>query len=119
MPAESWEILANTYEAQSIREDSLDALLDYPAQRRALGDVRGRSILDLGCGSGRKALEWALEGAERVVGVDISSQFVEAWNGREKPNNLIFCQGDLSSLDDVAAITDERFDIVTCFQALG
>jgi putative methylase len=37
----------------------------------ANGDVVGRSVLDLGCGTGRLALGAAFLGAETVVGVDI------------------------------------------------
>jgi|AntDeeMetagen192_2_1112575.scaffolds.fasta_scaffold04830_2 putative methylase len=35
------------------------------------GDVEGRTVLDLGCGTGMLALGAALRGPERVVGVDI------------------------------------------------
>jgi putative methylase len=35
------------------------------------GDIVGKSVLDLGCGTGRLALGAALLGAERVVGVDL------------------------------------------------
>jgi SAM-dependent methyltransferase len=42
-----------------------------PDQRRLLGDVRGKRLLDLGCGDGMELVEWALAGAE-VTGVDNS-----------------------------------------------
>ena len=35
------------------------------------GDVEGRTVLDLGCGTGMLALGAALRGPERVVGVDL------------------------------------------------
>lgn len=35
------------------------------------GDVEGRTVLDLGCGTGMLALGAALRGPERVVGVDV------------------------------------------------
>jgi SAM-dependent methyltransferase len=44
----------------------------------ALGPtLEGRSVLDLGCGSGRYALEAARRGARRVVGVDAAAGMVE------------------------------------------
>jgi SAM-dependent methyltransferase len=41
------------------------------------GDLHGRSVLDLGCGSGRYLVEAALRGARRVVGVDFAPEMIE------------------------------------------
>lgn len=119
MTKSSWESLANTYEEFSVKEDSFDTLLDYPAQLKAVGNVEGKRILDLGCGSGIKAFSFAISGAKKVVGIDISASFINAWNKREKPSNLFFYQGDLSLLKEVQEIANEKFDLVTCFQAVG
>ena len=40
------------------------------------GDVRGKRILDVGCGSGRYAVEFARRGAE-VVGIDVAPAMLE------------------------------------------
>ena len=119
MPSNSWDGLASAYEDLSVREDSLDTLMDWPAQRRAVGDVAGKTILDLGCGSGRKAFHFATSGAKKVVGIDVSEAFLAPWDSREKPQGLSFFRGDLSSLEKIEAIAKERFDIVTCFQSIG
>ena len=42
------------------------------------GDITGKSVLDLGCGTGRLALGAAFLGAERVVGVDVDRRSVVA-----------------------------------------
>jgi ubiquinone/menaquinone biosynthesis C-methylase UbiE len=47
-------------------------LLEEPHVARLLGDVRGLSVLDLGCGTGRHAVHLAEQGA-RVIGVDFSA----------------------------------------------
>ncbi len=44
---------------------------------RGSGDVQGKQILDVGCGSGRYMVEYAKRGARRIVGVDFSSQMLE------------------------------------------
>src|SRR4051812_7146725 len=36
------------------------------------GDLRGKSVLDIGCGSGIYAVDFARRGAKRVLGVDFS-----------------------------------------------
>ena len=40
------------------------------------GDVRGKRVLDIGCGSGRYAVEFARRGAQ-VVGIDFASAMLE------------------------------------------
>ena len=47
-------------------------LLEEPHVARLLGDVRGLSVLDVGCGTGRHALRLAKRGAQ-VTGVDFSA----------------------------------------------
>ncbi len=41
------------------------------------GDVRDKSVLDLGCGSGRLVIGCALMGAKKVIGVDIDEKVLE------------------------------------------
>ncbi|GIE99727.1 hypothetical protein [Paractinoplanes rishiriensis] len=45
-PSQAWQELAADYERARAREDSLDRLVEWPAERDILGDVAGRSILD-------------------------------------------------------------------------
>ena len=62
-------------------------LSDYTARPRVLqriGDVRGLSVLDLGCGEGYVARELARAGAERIVGMDLSSKMVQAAQEQNK-----------------------------------
>jgi len=42
-----------------------------------LGDLRGRSVLDVGCGSGRYCVAFAARGASRVVGVDFAPAMID------------------------------------------
>lgn len=43
----------------------------------AAGDLAGRSVLDLGCGSGRYLIEAVSRGAKRAVGVDFAPEMIE------------------------------------------
>jgi len=114
----NWNKLADKYEGLQIREDSLDTLVEFPIQRKLVGNVEGKRILDLACGSGRKALQLAHEGAAYVLGIDISESFISSWDHREKPAHLAFVQGDISRLRDVPELRDQQFDKVLLFQAL-
>jgi 2-polyprenyl-3-methyl-5-hydroxy-6-metoxy-1,4-benzoquinol methylase len=44
---------------------------------RALAHVRGKRVLDVGCGPGRYAVALAAQGAREVVGLDLSARMVE------------------------------------------
>jgi malonyl-CoA O-methyltransferase len=63
-------------------EDNPLVALEAPHVARLLGDVAGLSIVDLGCGTGRHALELARAGA-RVVALDDSPGMLE--RARQKP----------------------------------
>lgn len=49
-----------------------------------LGDLRGRSVLDLACGEGHYTREIRRRGAARVVGVDISGAMIALARGQEE-----------------------------------
>jgi SAM-dependent methyltransferase len=103
--SQPWLELARDYERARTREDSLDRLVEWPAQRALLGDITGRSVLDVGCGNGSKLAELVENGAAAAVGIDISGTFVSA-----QPSRLQFVQGDLSELESVPELTDRTFD---------
>src|SRR6188474_3967453 len=75
-PSQAWQELAADYEQARAREDSLDRLVEWPAERDVLGDVTGCSILDLGCGNGGKLAELVRDGASASAGVDIGGDFI-------------------------------------------
>jgi SAM-dependent methyltransferase len=74
----------------------------------ALGLVAGARILDVGCGPGRHALEFARRGY-KVVGVDISERFIQLGNDAALAEELSaqFVRGDARALT-----FDVEFDAV-------
>jgi putative methylase len=70
-------------------------------------DVAGKSVLDLGCGTGRLALGAAFLGAESVVGVDIDRSAVETAHMNSRNAHLSNAvQWVLGSIDAVAGSFD-------------
>lgn len=110
-----WHQLAEPYEYDRASRESLDSVLEWPAQLSAIGDVRGLEILDVGCGSGMKSLELAKKGALHVTGIDISDAFKDA----PSLENLRFLQADLSYLDEITELQGCKFDLVLFLQSLG
>jgi SAM-dependent methyltransferase len=41
------------------------------------GEISGRSVLDIGCGTGRCSIEFAKRGASRVIGIDFAPEMVD------------------------------------------
>ena len=113
-PSQAWQKLASDYEQARTREDSLDRLVEWPAQRDLLGDVTGRSVLDLGCGNGGKLVELVGDGATASVGVDLSGNFL-----KNPPPGLEFIRGDLSELDSVPGLAGRTFDRILFLQSFG
>jgi SAM-dependent methyltransferase len=113
-PSQAWADLAPDYERARSREDSLDRLVEWPAQRDLLGDVTDRSVLDLGCGNGGKLAELVREGAAPAVGVDLSGNFLSAL-----PAGLELISGDLNELDSMPELAGRMFDRILFLQSFG
>jgi 2-polyprenyl-3-methyl-5-hydroxy-6-metoxy-1,4-benzoquinol methylase len=76
---QSWNRIAEPYQRQWNRRADVVQYGPYipdESQLRLLGDVRGKRVLDLGCGGGQAAIALSLAGAE-CLGVDISDVQVE------------------------------------------
>ena len=67
-----------------LRQRAVNAnnLFEIPAMTALLPELDGLAVLDLGCGSGERTVEYARRGASRVVGIDISENMLAV--AREK-----------------------------------
>jgi ubiquinone biosynthesis O-methyltransferase len=80
-----------------------------------LGDVRGRSVLDVGCGDGELAVELWKRGAN-VTGIDASREMIEAARSRAQREGaeIEFSATDAGNIP----FASERFDIVAAVTIL-
>jgi ubiquinone/menaquinone biosynthesis C-methylase UbiE len=70
--------------AESIRlKEKFPHLATYPSKQRLFAemdaltaDLKGKTILDYGCGRGTMAMRYLANGAERVSGIDISQPYI-------------------------------------------
>lgn len=80
-----------------------------------LGDIRGRNVLDVGCGDGDLAVELWRRGAN-VTGIDASPKMVDAARARAKQEgaDISFMVGEAASIP----FAPERFDVVVAVTIL-
>ena len=80
-----------------------------------LAPVAGRTVLDVGTGTGRAAIALAKRGAV-VTGVDASAEMLEvaARRARDAGATVTFVRGDAHGLD----FSDRAFDSVVCLRVL-
>lgn len=89
---------------------------DYPAikwrsfEHAIPRDLRGKSVLDIGCNAGFYSMEMKRRGAERVLGIDFDEGYLEQARFAAEINGLDIEFRELS-VYDVAKLR-ERFDVV-------
>jgi SAM-dependent methyltransferase len=107
-----WEDLFNDdylRASERISEDQLAREVDFIEQ--SLGIERGGAVLDLGCGTGRHAVDLARRGYQ-VVGFDLSLAMLARASdeAQERATKLNFVQGDMREMT-----FSEQFDGVYCW----
>ncbi len=78
-----------------------------PCLDSMMGNVKGKKILDAGCGEGYLSRRYAKKGAT-VTGVDISNKLIELCK-KDAIENTTFFVGDICNL---ASFSDNSFDTV-------
>jgi SAM-dependent methyltransferase len=92
----------------------LDGGPEWPALRALLPDVRGKRLLDLGCGFGWIA-RWAVEqGAASVLGVDLSENMLSRARAETADPRVRYLRADLESLE----LPHDAFDVAYSSLAL-
>lgn len=109
MPAQ-YDAIAKQYRRS--KESPLRRFVEAHTFMQLVGDVRGRSVLDLACGEGFYSRRLKAAGAERVVGVDVSGEMIALARERERsdPAGIEYVQADVAELDEFAGLG--RFDVV-------
>lgn len=84
-----------------------------------LAEIRGKDVVDFGCGDGGLAILLASEGVKSITGIDLSERFINI--ARERASNLpaatqpVFVLGqDPTRID----LPDASVDVLLCFDVL-
>jgi len=85
-----------------------------PETLKMLGDIKGKRLLDLGCGEGGYSRLFANKGA-KVVGIDFSENLINEALKQNQANEIEYYVRDACFLE---GIEDEKFDLVVSAMCL-
>jgi len=99
-------------------EDNGLIALETAEVARHMGDVRGLSIADIGCGTGRHAINWAAAGAN-VTALDFSSGMLDRARAKSTQSEILARPGGSLTfhehdLNQPLPLANQSFDRVTC-----
>jgi SAM-dependent methyltransferase len=93
--------------------EGLDGAPEWPALRALLPDMRGLSVVDLGCGYGWFC-RWAQEqGAAHVLGLDVSEKMLAQAKALTAVTEITYKQADLESFELPAGSFDVAYSSLT------
>ena len=93
-----------------LREDknNYNDLIEQPIIFSLLGDIRGKNILDIGCGYGSTTIKLSKLGAESVLGIDASNKMIMKANTENKTDGIEYSVLNAVNLNEL----DRKFDVV-------
>ncbi len=103
---EAYDEWASTYDFDRNRTRDLDETIT----RRILGGLRFKSILEIGCGTGKNTSFFA-EIGEHVQAVDFSDEMIAQARAKSKAANVTFTVADITEHWPIA---DASVDLVSC-----
>jgi 2-polyprenyl-3-methyl-5-hydroxy-6-metoxy-1,4-benzoquinol methylase len=90
--------------------------MNNPAMFEVLGDIKGKKLLDIGCGEGLNTRLMAEKGAI-VIGVDFSREMIKLALEEEERENLGI-EYHVADACDLEIFGDKTFDVVASFMAI-
>lgn len=115
---ESFECTQKTEFDNYFQQDNLSenrALrIEFETLLQFMGNLEGKRVLDLGCGTGRNGLKLA-QYASEVIGYDISEVAVTKANDIANQLGVNNFRAELNNFSDVA---EESFDVILCVNML-
>ena len=88
---------------------SFNDCIETPILFGMLPDLHGKKVLDIGCGMGQHAKQYADMGAASVLGIDLSEKMLEYAKEHNSSTNIIYQRMAMEDIDTIS----ETFDLVT------
>ena len=115
-PLEGFNRLADTYDTRLSGNPFL--LLETTQTLAALPNLAGKSVGDIGCGTGRHALQLTRFGTRHVVGIDLSPEMLQHAQRKAQRADLALELG-VGNLTQRLPLTDSVLDAAVCALTLS
>ena len=96
---------------KSLRDSDINFndLIETPIITAMMPDLKGKRVLDIGCGMGQHAMQYVKSGARSVVGIDISEKMLAYAKEHNSDEKITYKRMAFEELDSL----DEKFDVIT------
>ncbi|MBR6153125.1 MAG: class I SAM-dependent methyltransferase [Treponema sp.] len=71
-------------------ETNFNDVIETPIITRMLPELKGKKVLDIGCGMGQHALQYSKSGALSVLGIDISEKMLSYARENNSAANITY-----------------------------
>ncbi len=104
-----WNKMATAYDAFTSGKNSYRDTIEWPCIQAMLPDIKGKSVIDLGCGSGRYTFLLEEAGPRKLTGVDISDEMlrIARKKAESRGSKARFVKGDLHDF-----VPEDQYDVV-------
>ncbi|WP_130838529.1 class I SAM-dependent methyltransferase [Lachnoclostridium sp. Marseille-P6806] len=82
-----WNSMAKAYEEFNNAEDSYSFNIEWPCIKDLLPDLRGKTIVDLGCGTGIFTFLLEKSDPSKLIGIDLSEEMLQIARDKAKVSN--------------------------------
>ncbi len=110
----SWENVSRWYGDHLKEEDSLLKTVVYPATLKELGELRGKTLLDIACGEGAFT-RLAITAGAAITGFDLAPSLITRARGA-MPKNTNYFVADAENF--LPLLNNKKFDAAVCILAI-
>ncbi|MDD3212434.1 MAG: class I SAM-dependent methyltransferase [Eubacteriales bacterium] len=106
---QNWDRMAEAYEQFTSGNESYSYRIEWPCIQQLLPDISGKSVVDLGCGTGRFTFWLEEKNPRTIIGVDLSDDMLRLAKAKAKAlgSNAAFYKDDIARYH-----AEETFDLV-------
>lgn len=102
------EAFFTSYKKLRETDNNYNILLEQPAMKKLLPDLKGKKVLDLGCGYGINCIDFVKAGASEVTGIDISKRMLEVAKTQNTDDKITYINMPLENLSELSS----KYDLV-------